>query len=373
MRWGSAAIGALTCVVVAGAGCGTGATVGTVREGHRLALPEEGSVFDARVRVQGTLSGEPLETLRATMRLWVIRRGSGSVTLRARVHLLASDRTERGYDDVEIVLDERGRVVGTPRSLCASPDFDDLVSTRLVWSVLATGPERGVDGASAPGEIRSELDETSAAVSFALSSSGGAPVGQAHGELELRSAAIAGLVLRGAVHAEVRQRLDDHALIPRRTEIVLRGPVEASSATGTRRGALELRTDSEIEPSSDRAPPAPACALEAAGESDCTPQPGFDTAAVIRMIETRRRAITACYERQLLETPTLTGRLRVAMTVLPSGDVTAVHVVENTTNDAVASCVVDVIDRFQFAPGPTCGAVTFAFPFVFEPADAPAP
>ena len=94
----------------------------------------------------------------------------------------------------------------------------------------------------------------------------------------------------------------------------------------------------------------------------------FDQQAVVRMIQTRRSAIQACYERELRATPTLAGRVAVQMTIQESGSVSGVHVTDNSTgNDNVGSCVVRVIQGFRFNPGPSGGSVTYTFPFVFEP------
>ncbi len=95
----------------------------------------------------------------------------------------------------------------------------------------------------------------------------------------------------------------------------------------------------------------------------------FDQQAVVRMIQTRRSAIQACYERELRATPTLSGRIAVQLTIQESGSVSGVHVTDNTMagGDAVGSCVVRVIQGFRFNPGPEGGSVSYTFPFVFEP------
>ncbi len=94
----------------------------------------------------------------------------------------------------------------------------------------------------------------------------------------------------------------------------------------------------------------------------------FDQSAVVRMITTRRAAIQACYERELRQNPTLQGRVAVQMTIQESGSVSGVRATENSTgSDAVASCVVRVIQGFRFNPGPEGGSVSYTFPFVFEP------
>ncbi len=94
----------------------------------------------------------------------------------------------------------------------------------------------------------------------------------------------------------------------------------------------------------------------------------FDAQAVVRMIRTRQSAIQACYERELRQSPTLAGRIVVALTIQTSGSVSNVRPTENTMgNDAVASCVVRVIQGFRFNPGPEGGSVSYSFPFVFAP------
>lgn len=107
-----------------------------------------------------------------------------------------------------------------------------------------------------------------------------------------------------------------------------------------------------------------------ADDADESGSGSFDMQQVVRMINTRRAAITRCYETQLRSDPTLAGRVRVSMTIVESGSVTNVRAVENTTgSDAVATCVVGVVRGFRFNPGPADGSVTYAFPFVFSPAN----
>lgn len=104
------------------------------------------------------------------------------------------------------------------------------------------------------------------------------------------------------------------------------------------------------------------------GADDESGSGDFDVQAVIRLINTRRAAITRCYETQLRSDPTLSGRVAVSMTIQESGSVTNVRATENTTgSDEVASCVVRVISGFRFNPGPEGGSVSYSFPFVFEP------
>jgi len=93
----------------------------------------------------------------------------------------------------------------------------------------------------------------------------------------------------------------------------------------------------------------------------------FDQRAVVRMIQTRRAQITACYEHAILSDPTLRGRIEIQMTIEESGSVSRVRTTENGMgSDAVARCIENRVRGFRFSPGPTGGSVEFRFPFVFE-------
>ena len=106
---------------------------------------------------------------------------------------------------------------------------------------------------------------------------------------------------------------------------------------------------------------APADADDESGSGD------FDVRAVTRMIQTRQSAIRGCYERELRNDPTLSGTIRVQVTIQESGSTTG-RVLENGMgSDAVSRCITGVIGGFRFTPGPEGGSVVYAFPFVFEP------
>jgi TonB family protein len=94
----------------------------------------------------------------------------------------------------------------------------------------------------------------------------------------------------------------------------------------------------------------------------------FDSNLVVQTIKTRLRAIQMCYEQQLRRNPTLAGKVTIEFTIQPRGNVTDVHVKENSTGDsAVATCVANTVGTFRFNPGPEGGSVTYAYPFVFAP------
>lgn len=93
----------------------------------------------------------------------------------------------------------------------------------------------------------------------------------------------------------------------------------------------------------------------------------FDSRIVASRIRAQSSAIKRCYERELARNPTLRGAVRVEFTIQTSGAVSGTAATENTVSPAVGSCVVGVIGRLRFSPGPTGGSVRYRFPFVFEP------
>jgi TonB family protein len=94
----------------------------------------------------------------------------------------------------------------------------------------------------------------------------------------------------------------------------------------------------------------------------------FDQRLVSEMIRRRQSAFRGCYETRLREDRDLAGKVTVQFSIQESGSVTGARATENTSRDAaLASCVVDVVGRLRFHPGPEGGSVTFAYPFVFAP------
>lgn len=179
---------------------------------------------------------------------------------------------------------------------------------------------------------------------------GGAPMGNAE---EVMAMVSGGVELAG-VRPELRER-DGASGLPGTSDLTALRRVETRRTEAEEGRALtetgpRLRTtipdDDEIE-------------IDGVGE--------FDQRVVVRMIQTRRAQITACYEHAILSEPSLRGRLEVAMTIEESGSVSRVRTVENGLgSDVVARCVENRIRAFRFSPGPTGGSVEFRFPFVFE-------
>ena len=81
------------------------------------------------------------------------------------------------------------------------------------------------------------------------------------------------------------------------------------------------------------------------------------------------RSIKAAYNRILKQNPTLAGKITVRFTILPSGRVSDVKVVESTVDDeSLKSRIVRVIKNWRFSTIPESeGKVTVNFPFIFQP------
>ncbi|MBM4291277.1 MAG: AgmX/PglI C-terminal domain-containing protein [Deltaproteobacteria bacterium] len=92
----------------------------------------------------------------------------------------------------------------------------------------------------------------------------------------------------------------------------------------------------------------------------------LDKEAVHRAIQAKQAKISACYERQLLSKPNLSGMLKLAWEIGADGKVGAVREESSSLGDpALSQCVMGVIKTISF-PKPTGGAVTIKYPFMFQ-------
>jgi hypothetical protein len=77
--------------------------------------------------------------------------------------------------------------------------------------------------------------------------------------------------------------------------------------------------------------------------------------------------IQRCYERELLRTPGLAGKVQVEWTIALSGNVRTVRQMFASLNSpAAVSCIMDRIKTWQF-PRPRGGEVVVTYPFIFKP------
>jgi len=76
-----------------------------------------------------------------------------------------------------------------------------------------------------------------------------------------------------------------------------------------------------------------------------------------------------CYEPRLRFNPNLEGKVKIQFVILPSGEVTRVHIPETTIPDCfVPSCLADAFQRMTFpSVSPAEGVTTVTYPVMFSP------
>ena len=89
-------------------------------------------------------------------------------------------------------------------------------------------------------------------------------------------------------------------------------------------------------------------------------------AEVLKVIQKNQARISACYERQLMKSPNLSGKLTIAWVIKPNGRVASVKQVLSSIKDAkLKSCVFGIVKKMRF-PKPKGGKVKVKYPFVFQ-------
>lgn len=93
-----------------------------------------------------------------------------------------------------------------------------------------------------------------------------------------------------------------------------------------------------------------------------------DESVISAFVKKNMRSIEAEYNRLLKSDPGLNGKVTVRFTILPSGQVTDVEIVETTIqNEALEQKIIRVVSNWVFpAIGDTEGNLTVNFPFVFQ-------
>ena len=94
----------------------------------------------------------------------------------------------------------------------------------------------------------------------------------------------------------------------------------------------------------------------------------IDASVVARIIRGQLGGIRACYERELLANPGLSGRLEISFTIGEGGRITRISAAGPVASaaPAVGSCVSGRLRGLVF-PSPEDGSVEFTFPFTFSP------
>lgn len=322
-------------------------------DGESRALPSH-DVYEVLARTRLLLGERELAAIRSRVFLYVEERGRRGVSLRARVARLDERGETAGFSDVEVELDRRGGLAHDPLSICDDADIDDLSPTRIVRHVL--GSLAPWDG-NAEGRVSLDFSEIDVPMRFRYRR--GAEMhatGSASARLGRFTVAGWRIQTTSETHVRVEEELDEDDALVMRTRIVAEVVGDVTDIEGrSRSGVIEVRSDIVARPSSREPEAAETC------------ESAFSVNDVIAQVDEHRPEITSCYEAELANDPTLHGRLEIGIVVLPSGEVTGVHVAhDGLTTPAVGACVVEVLRRLHFVEGPV-GELRYQFPFVFEP------
>jgi hypothetical protein len=90
---------------------------------------------------------------------------------------------------------------------------------------------------------------------------------------------------------------------------------------------------------------------------------GLDKAIVKRYIQAQREKFAYCYTRELQVHEDLEGTVGVAFVISPNGAVISVQILDNSTNEAVGSCVQGVVYGIQFPRSEHITNVKYPFTF----------
>lgn len=100
-------------------------------------------------------------------------------------------------------------------------------------------------------------------------------------------------------------------------------------------------------------------------------QGDLDKAIIRRYIKRNIQKLQYCYEKELLQTPTLKGTVTADFTIGVDGLVSA-STASGIGNTNVETCIAAVIKAIEFPKPKGNGPVTVKYPFMFQPADPPA-
>jgi TonB family protein len=94
----------------------------------------------------------------------------------------------------------------------------------------------------------------------------------------------------------------------------------------------------------------------------------LDKEIIRRVIRRHLNEVRFCYEKELVRTPTLAGRLTLQFTINAAGQVIAATVPSSTLNNpALESCAVAAVKAWEFPKTRGDGTVVVNYPFVLSP------
>jgi hypothetical protein len=93
---------------------------------------------------------------------------------------------------------------------------------------------------------------------------------------------------------------------------------------------------------------------------------GLSMEAVKRVIDQHLGDITYCYETELINNPSIMGKVMFEWKILMSGEVGEVRIKSSSINShEIHNCIKDSIRGWQF-PKPSGAEVIVSYPFVFD-------
>jgi len=96
----------------------------------------------------------------------------------------------------------------------------------------------------------------------------------------------------------------------------------------------------------------------------------LDKDIIRRVVKSHVGAVKACYEKRLLDVPTLAGKVNVSFIIGVDGSVTSAKVKDSTTGDsALDACVLKQVKAWTFPKPVGGGVVAVTYPFVFTSAE----
>jgi outer membrane biosynthesis protein TonB len=92
----------------------------------------------------------------------------------------------------------------------------------------------------------------------------------------------------------------------------------------------------------------------------------IDKEAVAKVINSHLHEVSACYERALLKTPGLAGKIVLEWGISIAGAVTSARTKSSTMKSAdVESCILNALKLWKFPPAKGAGVV-ISYPFMFN-------
>jgi hypothetical protein len=147
---------------------------------------------------------------------------------------------------------------------------------------------------------------------------------------------------------------------PGRTLLLLVSLASAARAADSIPAGSSLPKDSR---------PGPSLTVESEEPADAAPPPypeGAEKLAIRDHIVDNSGPIRECYQKRLLERPTLQGKLVTRFDIGPDGKVIGASA-DGIADRELVVCVVTAVRKFEFERPHSGGKLRIAYPFKFEP------